>query len=67
MWLWIFSSGTSGEIAEWLHRMVYTRSIDDVFLRASGLVALAIPLALLLRRRRRMEAAGSSSMSESTA
>ncbi|WP_213645790.1 hypothetical protein [Paenibacillus lautus] len=47
--------------------MVYTRSIDDVFLMASGQVALAIPLALFLRRRRRVEAAGSSAMSEPTA
>ncbi|WP_153047484.1 hypothetical protein [Paenibacillus sp. EZ-K15] len=37
------------------------------FLMASGLVALAIPLALLLRRRRQVEAAGSSAMSEPTA
>ncbi|MGG4346233.1 LPXTG cell wall anchor domain-containing protein [Paenibacillus lautus] len=45
----------------------YTRGIDDVFLMASGLVTLVIPLALLLRRRRRVEAAGSSAMPEPTA
>ncbi|WP_231638761.1 DHA2 family efflux MFS transporter permease subunit [Paenibacillus sp. JCM 10914] len=62
------SNGGPGESAEWLHRMVYTRSIDDVFLMASGLVALAIPLALLLRRRRpAAELSGSSTIQESSA
>lgn len=59
------SNATLGETKEWLHRVIYTRSIDDVFLVASGLVALAIPLALLLRRRKQtLKAAGSSAMQE---
>lgn len=62
------SNGASGESTEWLHKMVYTRSIDDVFLMASGLVALAIPLAVLLRRRRRaVDSSGSPAIQEPSA
>ncbi|KAF9119808.1 hypothetical protein BGX30_003609 [Mortierella sp. GBA39] len=43
---------------EWIRREAYTRSIDDAFLFASALVALAIPLALLLRKRKEAAGAG---------
>ncbi|MGG0168637.1 DHA2 family efflux MFS transporter permease subunit [Paenibacillus dokdonensis] len=42
----------SGHVKSWLHTTAYTKSIDDAFLIASGVVALAVPLALLLRRKR---------------
>ncbi|MEC0206787.1 DHA2 family efflux MFS transporter permease subunit [Paenibacillus lautus] len=62
------SNGTLGETKEWMHRIIYTRSIDDVFLVASGLVAMAIPLALLLRRRlRAADAAGRPAVQEPSA
>lgn len=62
------ADSTSSETGEWLHRMFYTRSIDDVFLVASGLVAMAIPLALFLRRRlRAADAAGRPAMQEPSA
>ncbi|UNK19500.1 DHA2 family efflux MFS transporter permease subunit [Paenibacillus sp. N3/727] len=58
-------TGPSDRSPEWLHMAAYTRSIDDVFLIASALVALAVPLALLLRRRGRAVDSGSSKISDS--
>ncbi len=48
----------AAQSTEWIRREAYMLSIDDAFLFASALVALAIPLALLLRKRKEAAGAG---------
>lgn len=62
-------AGASGQDSRSLHLTAYTNSIDDAFLIASAGVALAIPLALLLRNKRirqRMEDRSSQSAMHET-